>query len=160
MDIKQKVSEYVTGLLGVLPETVIIGRENFDRFYFGADFIIVDALALGVPVGRAQSFDGDTEKETYNARFEGTFTIDFYGDTASQNAYSFIVLQASQANFELCRDIGLTINYVSNLTDLRTVEGSQQNNRVQAELKVGYEEQVIVDTLRIDEAQLEFLNDK
>lgn len=160
MDIKEKVSEYVTGLLGVAPETVIIGRENFDRFSFGANFIIVDSLAIGVPVGRSQSFDGDLEKETYNARFQGTFTIDFYGDTASANSYTFVVLQASQLNFELCRDIGLTINYVNNVTDLRSVEGSQQNNRIQIELKVGYEEQVIVDTLRIDEAQLEFLNDK
>ncbi len=160
MDIKEKVAEYVTGLLGVDPATVIIGRENFERFDFGSDFIIVDSLALGIPVGRSQSFDGDAEQETYNARFNGTFTVDFYGDTANDNSYKFIILQASQKNFELCRDIDLTINYVSNVLDLRTVEGSQQNNRIQVELTVGYEEQVIVDTLRIDEAQFEFLNDK
>ena len=160
MDIKQKVAEYVTGLLGVDPVTVIIGRENFYKFDTGSDFIIVDSLVVGIPVGRAQSFDGDTEKEIYNARFSGSFTIDFYGDAANANILKLIILQASQLNFELCRDIGLTINYVSNMTDLKAIEGSQQNNRIQAELKVGYEEQVIVDTLRIDEAQFEFLNDK
>ena len=160
MDIKEKVAKYVTGLLAVDPTTVIIGRENFNRFSFGDDFIIVDSLALGIPVGRSQSFDGDTERETYNARFNGTFTLDFYGDTASQTAYKFTLLQASRLSFELSRDIGLTMNYVSNIRDLRSIEGSQQNNRMQAELMIGYEEQVIIDTLRIDTAQVTFLNDK
>lgn len=160
MDIKEKVAQYVTGLLSVDADTVIIGRESLERIDFDSDFIIVDALALGIPVGRAESFDGDTEKQTFNARFNGTFTLDFYGCNAYDTAYKLILLQASQANFELSRDIGLTVNYVSNITDLRSVEGSQQNNRIQVEMMVAYEEQVIIDTLRIDEAQLEFLNDK
>lgn len=160
MTIKIKVANYVEQLLNFDADKVILGRENFDRMDFTEDFIIIDSIALGVPVARAESFDGDLEEQTFNARLMATFTVDFYGANAYQNAFSFSLLQGSQKNFELCRDLDLTMHSVSNITDLKSLEGTDQTDRIQLEVKIGYEETVTIETLRIDTVEIEFTNDK
>lgn len=152
----EKLAEYVETVTPAV--TPIIGRENFDRLDTGTtDYCFVDALAPARAIARPYRYDGDTETEQFVIRKQGVATLNFVGPNARQNASNFQIFQKSQAGYEAQRDIEITVFHVENATNLKNLHGSQYFDNFELELSVEYNEIGTADTLRIDEAQLEFL---
>jgi len=139
---------------------IIVGRENFDRIDTSKSFIIVDNLDPGSPIGTNYDYDGDIEEENFSIPVLGVFTIDFYGTNALTNAKAFIVKQRGQLSLELQRDLKITVFHTLRITNLKSIDGSTYNDRRQIEVNVQYNEELTVDTLRIDTAAVNIINDK
>lgn len=147
---------YFIGLLMDLPkEQVVHGRINITQDNFKTDYVVVDDVAPSERVSGGMTFDGDTEVQNIANVYMTTFTIDFYGDNAYDNGNNFVLLARSQKAYELKRDLGIGIYQVSSIQDLKKLTGQQYGNRFQITLKVEDSRAVDVDTLRIDEAQIE-----
>jgi hypothetical protein len=158
--ITKMLAQFVTDLLAFPATSIVIGRDNFYKMDSTSDFIIVDALDEGTPQGRVYNYDGDTEIQNITIRMLAACTLDFYGDNASTNAAKFMVLQSSEQARQLQDSLGIATYHAGGLTNLRSTEGTQQSNRYQVQLNVYYSIEQDIDVLRIDTAEVEFLNDK
>ena len=153
--VDKKLRYFVGLLLDMDKEEIVHGRVNVDQDNFNKDIIAIDDLAPSERVSGGMSFDGDTEVQNIANVYITTFTIDFYGDNAYDNCNTFVLLARSQKAYELKKDLGIGIYQVSSIQDLKKLTGQQYGNRYQITLKVEDSRAVDVDTLRIDEAQIE-----
>lgn len=151
------VAKFVRDLLPVAESLVIIGRENFERTDFSVGYIVVDLLT-GNPVASSQRFNPTAEQLTIATLSRWAVTIDFFGDAAYTNSDRFQLLQKSQRAVELCEALGISVFRPTAVQDLRALTGAQYGNRVQVELVVHANASAVLDTLRIDTPQNEFLN--
>lgn len=150
---------FVMGLLEHPESLIKIGRHNQMLEDTDENYIVVDELS-SVNLGSSKEYDGDNEVMAYSGRSLGRVTLNFYGDEAYSNASRFRLLKQSQRSYELQKSIGIAVFQPSQITDLRFIGGTQQSNRFEVEVTVQYTESVSVDTLSIETAQFEFLNDK
>jgi len=153
------LAAYVRDLLVYDASLIVIGRENLNRVSSGKGYIIIDEL-VGLPLGRRYAYNGTTEVEQFVLDMHGTFTIDFFGDSAATNAKKFRLLQSSEKSFELQRTNGIAVYHMSAIKDLKSLDGSQFNPRLQIEVNVGYSEAATVSTLRIDTAVVQIINNE
>lgn len=151
------LAEYVTAILEYDATLVIIGRENAIKQNSLDGYIMVDRLGQAVPIGKTDTFDGDTEIKQYVQSMSGDFTLDFYGTDANLNAETFTNKQRTQLAHDFQRINDIRVHKVSAFRDIKVLEGLQYKNRIQVEFSVIYNVETNVDTLRIDTAQLEFL---
>ena len=159
MNVLKKLALFTRDVLSYDENLIRIGRQNFQRKEFEEDYIVVDGIGASTPTGRIESYDGDTEVQSIGVRSTKPCTLDFYGDNAFTNAAEFRLSLRTQLAYELQKDLGIGVYGVSTETDVKALTGQQYGNRVQLELNVQYCETIDVDTLRIDEAQFEFLKD-
>ena len=155
-----RVAKFTRDLLSVDEQLIRIGRQNFERKDFEADYIVIDALGPALRSGSMEDFDGDTEKLSLGAIWKGPVTLDFYGDDAYTRAIDFSLRMRSQDARELRRALGISIYQVSGITDVKALTGQQYGERMQITATVEISNQVIIDTLRIDTAQLEIRNEE
>lgn len=139
---------------------IVIGRENYDVTDFTTEYIVIDALGQMGKVGNMEDYDGDTEKLAIGAVWRGPVTLDFHGNDAYSRAIEYGLLARSQRAYELKQTLGVNIFHSSGPTDLKFLTGEQYSNRVQIELQIEYTHEVIIDTLRIDTAQIEIRTEK
>lgn len=151
-----KIAQYVSDL-GF--DNIILGRLNYNNIDFNNDLIVVDTLAINM-LGSSDAYDGDTEVIAYATKYKGVFTVNFYGDNADTNASDFINKCRSQSGYDSEVSNGITVYKPTTITDLRTQEGTQYFNRYEVELTVMYFISTDIDTLRIDTANVEIINDK
>lgn len=152
------VAKFVRDLLGVNEALVKIGRDNFERTDFSTGYIVVDLLTGG-PLASSKRFDPVAEELTLATLSRWVVTVDFFGDAAYTNSDRFQLLQKSQRAVELCETLGISVFRPTAVQDLRALTGAQYGNRVQVELVVHANASAIIETLRIDEPQFEFLNE-
>ncbi len=155
-----RVAKYTRDLLGVDEQLIRIGRQNFEREEFETDYIVIDALGPALRSGSLETYDGDAEQLSLGAIWKGPVTLDFYGDDAYTRAIDFSLRMRSQAARELRRALGISIYQVSGITDVKALTGQQYGERMQIAATVEISNQVTIDTLRIDEAQLEIRNEE
>ena len=153
------VAKFTRDLLGVDEQLIRLGRHNFEQEEMTGQYIVVDLLAL-VRVSESESFDGDAEKVSYGDIWRGTFTLDFYGTDAYNRAKEFGRLARSQVAAELKRTLGITVYRASNAQNVAQLTGQQYGERWQVEIVVDVSEATLVDTLRIDEAQLQIRSER
>lgn len=153
--LEKNIKIFIRDLLE-LPETQIkSGRDNAVQTDFNIDFIVVDDLAPSERISGSLDYDGDAEVQTISNNYMTTFTIDFYGNNAYDNVNRFVLLARSQSAYESKKVLGIGIYQVSSIQDLKKLTGQQYGNRYQVTIKVEDCRAVDVDTLRIDEAQIE-----
>ena len=150
-----RVAKFVRDLLAVDEQLVRIGRQNFERKQFEAGYIVVDGLGALLRSGSLETYDGDAEQISLGTVWKGPVTLDFYGEDAYTRANDFSLRICSQAARELRRTLGITIYQVSGITDVKALTGQQYGERMQVAVTIEISNQVVIDTLRIDTAQLE-----
>ena len=148
-DILFIVGKYVKDLLNYDENLIIIGKENYERANFQDNLIVVDFTSL-IPIGTPYSYDGDAENESICIKMIGDFTLDFYGDNARDTAILFNGLKLSQSGYELARDANIEVFDFNQLLNLKELTNNVYTNRFQVQLKIGYTETTIVNTLTID----------
>lgn len=146
---------YVRDLLAHPESLIKIGRLGEDITDFTTDYIGVDALGAAVRMASGQKYDGTAEQMTYAQQWQLPVTLSFYGDNAWQLGTKLAVLIPSQASYELQQSLGIGVFQASQLTDVKILAGQQYGNRYELALNVRFSIQAIVDTLRIDTAQIE-----
>jgi hypothetical protein len=154
-----KVAIFVRDLLQVDEQMIKFGRDNWYQESTTPDVIVIDELSA-LPIGRTEDYDGDTESMRYGERTRRTVTINFYGDTAYQHVQSLKLLQASQASYELQRDLGIAIMQHTNVADLRQTIGTEFSSRYEMTLVMRETEAANVATLRIDEPQFTVIDEQ
>jgi hypothetical protein len=143
------------------PEALVkIGRQNFERTDFETDYIVIDSLAGDAPLSSSEKYDGTAEQMTYSERVSRLCTFDFYGDQAHNNCRRFRLLARSQDSLELQESLGITLWHPSAATDVKALTGQQYGERMQLECQVHYNQVEVVDTLRIDTAQLRIIGER
>lgn len=150
---------YTLDLLSYDESLIKFGRANAEMENGTTNYIVIDELASSQK-GSFESFDGTNEIMTHGARTSTQATLNFYGVDARANARSFLLLRHSQKSYELQRDLGLAVFNVGGITDLRQLTGTEYSNRFEVAVNIQYTETATVNTLRIDVAQTNIINDK
>ena len=157
MSLDKKLKLFIRDLM-VMPESAIKdGRDNEVQKNFDIDYIVVDSIAPSQRIAGNLSFDGVEEVQNISNTYMTDYTVDFYGTNAYDKCNEFVLKARSQTAYELKRVLGIGIYQVSSIQDLKKLTGQQYGNRFQVALKVEDCRAVDIDTLRIDEAQIEVL---
>jgi len=156
-----KVADYITELLSIGPEQVLIGRENATIETFENDFIVVDSLTPALPISTNREYDKENEIESFVTFLEMKVTLEFYGANAYSNAFKFLNLQNSQLARDLQKKYEITLYKTGSINNLKQIVGDRYFERYEVELKVQFVEKTSIETLRIDEIVLdEILNNE
>lgn len=147
--ILSKFADYVGNLLSYDQDLIVLGRENLNRLDLNESYIIIDSINQEV-IAKSESFDSDAEVMTYIANVKVFCTLNFYGTNAQTNKNNFITLQSSQNSYELLRDNNFNVHYTSRTNNVKSIDGSDFNNRYEIEMNLIYNEKSTVDTKRID----------
>lgn len=153
--LEKKLKIFIRDLLSMPEAQIKSGRDNAVQSNFNTDFVVVDDLAPSERIAGSLGYDGVAEVQTISNVYRTTFTIDFYGDNAYDNCNRFVLLARSQSAYESKKVLGIGIYQVSSIQDLKKLTGQQYGNRYQVTINVEDCRSVDVDTLRIDEAQIE-----
>lgn len=154
-----QLAKFTRDLLGVDETTIKLGRQNFEDLTLSDDLIIVDSINYSRQASM-KKFDSDAEEMTHTTNQLGDFTINFYGSSAFENVTLFDTLKNSQAAWELQRSYGITVYNDTTITNLKQLTGKRYNERYELGLKVRFNFSTTIETLRIDSADITFLNDK
>lgn len=138
-------------------QLIRLGRDNFEQEEMDDAYIVVDSLA-GSKIGNTQSYAD--EVLSVGDVWSLAVTLDFYGTGAYDRVRRFALIFKSQQAAELARNLGITTHSAKNLQNVKQLTGQQYGERWQIEVAVWSSDQVNIDTLRIDETQLEFLTEK
>lgn len=136
-------------------DDIIIGRYGFKVNDFESRQVVVDSTGPATVRNTSETFDSTNEVITYSQQVLVPCSINFYGDTAYEDAAKFSLLLKSQSGYELQRDNEVSIFNVGQLIDVKMLTGEQYNGRIQLNLNVQITIDTDVDTLRIDEYQLD-----
>ncbi len=149
----QRLAIYVRDLLQQPEGSVVqVGRDNMKRDDFNALQIVIDQISPAVLESSSNSYDSDTEEQSFYSTFKTPMTIDFFGDIGYTEAVKFTALKNSQRGYELQRDSGLTVYNVGQITDVKLLAGSEYSGRFQIELHIKYTETTTIETLCINSA--------
>lgn len=133
----------------------VLARTNYKKIDFTEDLIVVDDLTPAVPLSNIDRFDGVNEKMNYDTFVSQLVTIDFYGDSALDNANQYLGLLRSQKATELKSTYDLNVYSPSSITDLKEQINTNWFNRYQIELTISYMINVEISTLRIETPDLQ-----
>lgn len=151
-----KVADYVTELMSFDETKVLIGRENATKETFSQDYIVIDNISPATVVANNRAYDYDTEKEDLNSNLSSRVTLEFYGDNAYTNIYKYVNLLNSQQGRDLQKAYDVTFYKPSAINDLKQVVGNKYFDRYEIEIMIQYNENILIDTLRIEEIPVEY----
>lgn len=154
------LAKLVRDLLGVDEQTVRIGRTDKIQGDPRAATIAVDQLGPASKLSHLESFDGDEEELEIGGMFRAPCTVNFYGDDAYGRALAFVLKSRSQRASDLKEALGVAVYQASDLTDVGQLFGQQHGQRVEVEMNVIYCHNALIETLRIDAAQLEIRSEQ
>ena len=158
--ILKNVARLVRDLLEYDEQLIKFDRENMPESDFVTSYIVVNSSAIVNQTSVGKRYDGDAEEMTHINSQSRQIILEFYGDNAYENADRFALLAESQKAYDLKRNLDLTVGRVSSSTDVGQLLGKFYGNRVHLEMNVQFNTAATVETLRIDTAQFEFLEDR
>ena len=153
------VAKFIRDLMNIDEQLIRLGRQNFAREDFDKDYIVVDGLGAMQRSASLETYDGDLEILSLGVIWQGPVTLDFYGSDAYTRANEFSLRMRSQTALELKQGLGIDIQQPSGITDVKALTGQQYGERMQIEIIVSISNELNIDTLRIDTAQLEIRNE-
>ncbi len=147
-------------LLEVDESIIKLGRSNMIVNDFTTTQIVIDILGSVTIQTSSQKFDGAIERMNYNNTQNATVTLNFFGDGSYELANKFILLCNSEKRYTLENMLKLRVGIPRTITDVKLLTGSQYSEQYEVELSIASVEDIDIATLRIDEAQTQFLKDK
>jgi stage V sporulation protein SpoVS len=133
---------------------VIMGRVNIERGDTDALQISVDQLATSTPLTDSERYDGAAEIMHVDQTWSSVMTIDFMGADAYNQVIRFVTLNRHQKGHELKESLGIDLQIVSGITDLKILQGEQYSERYQIEVTMMHNIGAAIETLRIDSAEI------
>jgi len=156
----RNVAMLIRDLLSITESFIKIGRYNFEDEDFGTSYITVDNLTPSTLIAYSEDYDGDEEEQTLSQLWNMPTIITFWGDNAYTNLNNFTLLLKSQKSIELQDTLGISCYSSTNITDMKLLSGKQYNNRIELNLNINFNLSAVVDTLRIDTAETEYIINK
>lgn len=144
-----ELQDYVNTLTAIDVRFITFGREGYNRKNINWNGVVIDQLAM-IPTGRTEDFDGTSESLTFTSGYNGTFTLDFYGQESLANASLFVNMQASLLGYEWQRDNAIRISHTNRIINLKILDKNSNQDRYQVELKANFNKSTTISTLRID----------
>jgi hypothetical protein len=154
------VAKFIRDLLVHDEQLIKFDREDIPMNDFNTDYIVVNGSGISNKTSNGSSYNGETEVMSYNDSFSQSITIEFYGDGAYNNSRKLSLLNVSQKATELKKLLTISISHISGAIDVKQILGSAHGNRMHLTFNMNYCPSIDVETLRIDTAQFEFIEDK
>lgn len=157
----KRMAKYVRDLLNVPECSISLGRKG--EYSNQKDLlIIVDNLAPARQQSVTHGYDGETEQEIIDILMLGAFTVNFYGNTARQNAYLFSALNNTENAKNLQKTHEISVFRISQIANLKQLAGKTHEERYEISVNASYNITNKRDVMRFDEAQFneEFLFNK
>lgn len=151
----KRVSLFVRDLLSYDEQLIRMGRQNFEQEEYETAYIVIDGLGQQAQTATLETYDGENEVMSLGGIWRGPVTLDFYATGAYNRAIDFILRARSQAALELKQALAITIYHATGPTDVKQLTGQQYGERIQIEMQVEISLDVDIDTLYIDQEQLE-----
>lgn len=150
------LAKYTRDLLNQ-PEgsVIILGRINVPRGDTSSLQIAVDQLAPAVPLTDSQQYDSVNELMLISQQWRSVMTINFMGALAYDEVIKFITLNRHQNGLNLKRALGIDIQAVSQIQDLKLLQGEVYSERYEIQVTLNYNISNNIETLRIDTAQFD-----
>lgn len=150
-----KLQLVICDLLDYDEQLIKRGEVNDVRLDGETDYIVVNSLSPSQARTKGSQYDGEEEKLTLSSGYRMPVTVDFYGTGAYTNANKFQLMLKTDKARELQIVNQITVTAVSDIADVKQLTGQQYVNRYQITLNLLYNESVVLDTLRIDESQID-----
>lgn len=159
--ILDRLANFATDVLSHPPEKVVIENSwtNYKQINWHDNIVLVGILG-GNPQGTAEIYNPLTEVMEYATTYAGTATFTFYGDDSEDNAFNFIALCKHDRAITSAKENEIVYKLPKTITHIGKVMGSQNQQKYQVEVRVGWTHIKVEPILRIDTAQIEFINDK
>lgn len=154
------VAKFIRDLLDYNEQLIKFDRSNIPQDDFTTSYIVVNNSGISTKLSSGSNFDDVNEIMNYNESYAQNVIIEMYGDDAYTNARALSLLNVSQKAADLKRQLHISISRVKTATDVKQILGGAYGNRVHLEMTVNYCPSIDVETLRIDTAKFEFLEDK
>jgi len=155
-----KTALFIRDLLEVDESIIKLGRSNMLVDNFTTAQLVIDILGSVTVQTSSEKFDGALENMNYNNTQNATVTINFFGDGSYELANKFILLCNSEKKYTLENMLKLRVGIPKTITDVKLLTGTQYSEQYEVELNITSVEDIDITTLRIDEAQTQFLKDK
>ena len=150
-----KLQLIILDLLDYNEQLIKRAEVNDVRLDGETDYIVVNSLSPAQARTKGSQYDGEEEKLTLSSGYRMPVTVDFYGTGAYTNANKFQLMLKTDKARELQIVNQITVTAVSDIADVKQLTGQQYVNRYQITLNLLYNESVVLDTLRIDESQID-----
>lgn len=147
-------------LLEVDESIIKLGRKNMIVDNFTISQIVIDILGSVTVQTSSEKYNGILENMNYNNTQNATVTLNFFGDGSYELANKFILLCNSEKKYTLENMLKLRVGIPKTITDVKLLTGTQYSEQYEVELNITSIEDIDISTLRIDEAQTQFLKDK
>lgn len=154
-----KTALFTRDLLGVDESIIKLGRSNMIVDNFTTAQIVIDILGSVTVQTSSEKYDGVLESMNYNNTQNATVTLNFFGDGSYELANKFILLCNSEKKYTLENMLKLRVGIPKTITDVKLLTGAQYSEQYEVELSITSVEDIDIATLRIDEAQTQFLKD-
>lgn len=156
-DILVSIANVIKTMLDYDESLILIGRENATQENFSNNYIVVDHLASNPVSKPIRHYDYDNEIETFTTKFQGTFTIEFYGNNAMINHIDFVNSIDKQESKYQQRLEEITIFNAMSTNNRKMQTTSRTYERYEVEIVVQYVIKTESNRLRIESIQTEFL---
>ena len=153
-------AKFIRDLLDYNEQLIKFDRSNIPQNDFDTSYIVINTSGISNKQSTGRDFDDVNEIMNYNESYSQNVIIEMYGNEAYTNARALSLLVASQKAADLKRQLHISVSHIKNTTDVKQILGSAYGNRVHLEMTVNYCPSIDVETLRIDTAEFEFLEDK
>ena len=158
-DIVQKVCQFTKQLLDYEHDLILRGRENFEKIDFSQDYIVVDEL-VSIEESTTEKFIGEESRFLKVLNMTASMTIDFYGSNALSNAQKWATIKNLQFGKELQQGLRINLKNVSSIRNLKSLTGTQYNNRYQVECVVWFNVEHEIEINPIEGLQFNFINEE
>ena len=156
-DVLLALFEVVKAMLNYDEKLIMIGRNNATQDTFSKNYIVLDTLGASAQSKPKRHFDHVNEREYWETRMAGTFTLEFYGKDCNQNHINFINLIRCQESIEAQNKHNIVLFDVKNTNDYKQTINSKTYDRYEVEVVIQYFIRSVVDRKRIDAADINYL---
>ena len=136
-DPRVKLARYTRDILSHSEDLIRVGRRNWTRDNFDADYIVIDN-SISTKVSTCKQFDGDNGQEKITDTYSSTFTVNFYGINAFDLSHRWARLLKSQAGQELQHTNLIEIKNPSQIINVAALTGSDYSDSYQINITVWY----------------------
>ena len=156
-DVLLALFEVVKAMLNYDEKLIMIGRNNATQDTFSKNYIVLDTLGASAQSKPKRHFDHVNEREYWETRMAGTFTLEFYGKDCNQNHINFINLIRCQESIEAQNKYEIVLFDPRNTNNLKQFTNSKTYDRYEVEVVIQYFIRSVVDRKRIDTADINYL---
>lgn len=152
------VALYTRDLLEVTEDKIVFAETNEIKANNTDLLIAINFIGMATFSFLNKVFNPTTEKMKLSQNVKAKVSLNFYGLDAYAKAMDFNLLSQTQKGFEVKKTHGISLSVADGINDLKHLTGKNQTNRYEILINIAYNAIKEIDTLRIDQVNIEGIN--